>query len=735
MTICDRPGCGGTVEDGYCDVAGHAYGTAPASAPVSTPTAPATLGLSSARGSRKPGSGRTSGRTVGRGRLGAGLIDIPPVPYRDPASAVLDTAEVPERKRYCSRCSEPVGRAAGGRPGRTEGFCKNCGHAYSFTPKLRRGELLGGQYEVLGPIAHGGLGWIYLARDRNVSDAWRVLKGLLDSGDADAMAAAVAERRFLAEVDHPNIVKIYNFVQHTDAKSGENVGYTVMEYVGGRSLRDILLDERAAGGHQGPLPAERAIAYMLEILPALGYLHQRGLLFCDFKPDNVIQTEEQLKLIDLGGVRQIDDLDSAIYGTVGYQAPEIADEGPSVSSDLYTVGRTLAVLSLNFQGYATSRSDSLPPVSATPELADAESFHRFLRRATHLTPDLRFATAADMAEQLTGVLRELLASRDGQPRPAVSTLFGPEQRVAPADPDPAEAAACLPVPLVDGTDPAAGFLASITVTDPAELLALLAAAPRTTLEVTLRRVRALLATGDVPAATAELDGVPADEALDWRVGWYRGIAALTAGDTAGAATLFDAVYDALPGEAAPKLALATTAECAGDLPTADRYYELVWRTDRSYVGAAFGLARVRVAAGRHVAAREALDAVPHTSSHHLAAQLTAISAHVSSRPAAELSAAELLSAGARLEALTVDAERRGRIAVDLLTAALAWHSEGRPGGDAPPRARLLGTGLTETELRTGLEGAYRTLARLATDPGTRVALVDQANGVRPRTWV
>ena len=50
------------------------------------------------------------------------------------------------------------------------------------------------------------------------------------------MAAAVAERQFLAAVDHPNIVRIYNFVQHTDPRSGETAGYIVMEYVGGRSL-------------------------------------------------------------------------------------------------------------------------------------------------------------------------------------------------------------------------------------------------------------------------------------------------------------------------------------------------------------------------------------------------------------------------------------------------------------------------------------------------------------------
>ena len=58
------------------------------------------------------------------------------------------------------------------------------------------------------------MGWIFLAKDRNVSDRWVVLKGLLNTGDDDAMAAALAEREFLAEVDYDRIVKIFNFVQH-----------------------------------------------------------------------------------------------------------------------------------------------------------------------------------------------------------------------------------------------------------------------------------------------------------------------------------------------------------------------------------------------------------------------------------------------------------------------------------------------------------------------------------------
>ncbi len=239
----------------------------------------------------------------------------------------MKNPSVPEEKRNCPSCGSPVGRSRDGRPGRTEGFCAKCRNPFSFAPKLAPGALVGGQYEVAGCLAHGGLGWVYLARDRNVSDRWVVLKGLLNSGDADALAAAIAERQFLAQVEHPLIVEIYNFVTH------EGAGYIVMEYVGGTSLKSLLKSRmKAAGGRYDALPIDQAIAFIIEILPAFQYLHDLGLVFCDFRPDNIIQVGDAVKLIDLGGVRRLDDLDSAIYGTVGYQAPEVPTIGPSVAS-------------------------------------------------------------------------------------------------------------------------------------------------------------------------------------------------------------------------------------------------------------------------------------------------------------------------------------------------------------------------------------------------------------------
>ena len=203
----------------------------------------------------------------------------------------------------------------------------------------------------------------------------------------------------------------------------------------------------------------QAIAYILEILPAIGYLHHRGLLFCDFKPDNVIQTEEQLKLIDLGGVRGSDDAESDLYGTVGYQAPEVPHSGASVASDLYTVARTLAVLTIDFAGFQDEKRYAvrLPACKGVPVFQRYESFHRFLQKATAADPTTRFQSAGEMAEQLVGVLRQVVAIDGGSPAPAPSTLFSAELGAAP-DGLPWDQ---LPVPAVDPSDPASGVLATL----------------------------------------------------------------------------------------------------------------------------------------------------------------------------------------------------------------------------------------------------------------------------------
>jgi serine/threonine-protein kinase PknG len=731
---CTQAGCAGQIEDGYCNVCGAPAGAQASAAPsASTPSARtgSTRTSSSSRLSSAPiGSARGGGtrptRSLGTARtrssrLGAGITSIPPAPVPDPRSVIMANPQVAEEKRFCAKCGAPVGRSRDGRPGRTQGFCPKCRTEFSYAPKLSAGDLVGGQYEVVGPLAHGGLGWIYLAADKNVSDRWVVLKGLLNAGDLDAYQAAVAERQFLAEVQHPLIVNIYNFAMY------EAAGYTVMEYVGGSSLKHILKTRMDAnGGRYDPFPADQAIAYMIEILPAFSYLHSQGLLYCDFKPDNIIQFGDAVKLIDLGGVRRIDDSESAIYGTVGYQAPEIATLGPSVASDIYTIGRTLAVLLLEFRGHQSTYVKSLPPVDDTPVFQRYDSLYRVLAKATAENPNDRFQSADELREQLLAVLREVVAG-DGAGGPArrstPSVLFG-----APTASGATLEWQDLPPLLVEQSDPSAAWLASVSIDDPLQRLAALDGAPQDTVEVLLARARAGIDAGRFDVADATIERILSDDPWEWRAVWLSGLAALARGDFTAATAAFNTVLGQVPGELAPKLALALACETAGERQLAQGFYRTCTIVDANYIApAAFGLARTDLADGDVDGALNALDLVGPTSAAHVTARRTKADILAGSNKGLPA----LADAIDTVELVPIDPRDRQQLAVKVLTQALDHVRQSGP----EPQTHIAGVAATERDLRAGAERAYRHLAALTPNRAERIRLVDAANAVRPRSLV
>jgi serine/threonine-protein kinase PknG len=732
---CNQPGCTGTIVDGYCDVCGspaEASGGQPAAddkAAVSIDTsASAVTGGSSRLQSTALGSKRVSGdgskitmrvrsgsQRLRSARLGAGLTRVPPAPVIDAAQAIMKNPQVPEEKRTCPNCGAPVGRTRDGQPGRTEGFCAKCGNAFSFTPKLNPGDLVANQYEVAGCLAHGGLGWIYLAKDRNVSDRWVVLKGLLNTGDKDALAVAIVERQFLAQVEHPLIVEIYNFVTHGDA------GYIVMEYVGGTSLKQILKDRmRANNGRFDPLPVDQALAYILEILPAFSYLHDLGLIYCDFKPDNLIQVGDAVKLIDLGGVRRVDDQESAIYGTVGYQAPEVAQVGPSVASDIYTIGRTLVVLMMEFRGYQSKYVASLPPVAETPLFATHDSLYRLLAKACATDPADRFASVDEFRVQLLGVLREVVAQRSPGTAltSAASVLFE-----APAITSEALEWDELPALRVDTSDPQYAWLSNISVDDPEERFAELGKAPAATAEVQLARARAALQLRRRDLVDQIVTEMLAEDPWEWRAVWVGGLAALDTGDFASAQSSFNAVYGQVPGELAPKLALALACEHGGEGDIAEGLYRTCASTDANYVAAAaFGMARIRAGRADVAGAVQALDLVPSTSrSYPEARRMRALQLYESGQglPA-------LAQAMDSIDGVQLDPRERGELTAQILERAIS--EVGKNG--ATSAVKVGPYTAQEDSLRDGLEATYRQLAGIETDERRRYALVDKANTVR-----
>jgi serine/threonine-protein kinase PknG len=249
-----------------------------------------------------------------------------------------------------------------------------------------------------------------------------------------------------------------------------------------------------------------------------------------------------------------------------------------------------------------------------------------------------------------------------------------------------------------------------------------------TVEAHLALARAQIELGNHAEAETGLAWLEASDRHEWRGNWYRGVSLLAQDRPSEATLAFDLVYSELPGELAPRLALALAAEQAGDLEAAARHYDIVSSTDPGFTSASFGLARTRQAQGDLPAVVDAYERIPPTSSLHLAAQLALARALIRggrSGPTME----DLARASSVMERLQLTDEQRAELAVELFEAALALIPSG-----GPRDVRLLGHLAQEGPIRFALERAYRDLAWLAAGD-EKVHLVECANEVRPMTAV
>ncbi|URM89621.1 protein kinase [Streptomyces sp. MRC013] len=756
-TPCARPGCAGTLmATGFCDTC-HRLPPAGPAASTGDP------GPTGGPGSTGPGSADPPAGPAPLDR--DGLVLLPHIAAPDPGVAAAATARPPTGGRRCGfeNCTGTIGIGYDGGPAPDHGFCPECGRPYSFEPRLRPGDTVGGHYRVLGYLAAGGLGWVYLAEDTEVPDHLVVLKGLINTSDAVARRAAVEERRSLTTLHHRDIVRIITHVQHRAPGDDEPTGYIVMEYIAGRSLAWITRasDEELTAAFGRPFGIDHVLTYGCKILGALEYLHDQGLLYCDMKPDNVIHYGRDIKVIDLGAIRRVDDRDSGLVYTRDYAPPKAERDrrGFHVDTDLYTVGCTLRALAAR-----------AAPASG---LAD-RSFKALVDRATRSEPAARFSSAAEMSRQLWEVLREHQALTWHEPYPERSTRFTPTAALfgsalgtvpdlrhwAGADPagprplpaaapDPREVLRGLPTPIPDPGDPAAVLLGGLAAHSPERVAERAGRDPALdTVEAALWLCRAYADRGAPEEAGRWLDtaGRRGAGEYDWRLSWHRGLVRLAEYRVRAAEEEFAAVYAALPGEWAPKLALGYCAEYLNAEAEWTRdCYEAVWQRDRTQGSAAFGLVRARLREGDRRGAVAVLDAVPTTSRHHDAARVAAVRALAGRLPAGHRGAGAAGTAGRGPTARELreaverlaepggagdDPATRERLVAEVRESALACRP---PGGWGPgfPAGEVLGTEDSVPALSGLLSRSLRDLADRARDGRLRGDLLDRSYAVLP----
>lgn len=717
MERCQRPGCNGLMVDGVCEDCGRPPIGKSIIGEVNQTGKTGTSGLSGTFGSARTGSRRNTSRSGSKGSssrrraLGGGLVSLLEMPKLDPSNLILQNPEVPERKRFCPNCESKVNR--------TKGFCPKCGNEYNFEPTLKAGDIVNGKYEVRGPMAFGGMGWIYLAFD-TVLSRWVILKGLLNAKDEASAAAAVSERQFLAAVKHPKIVGIYDFIQY------KNTGYIVMEFVGGRTIASIRKE-------RGPLPVEEAVSYILGILPAFSYLHGQGMVYCDFKPENFMVEGDDVKLIDMGGVRKMGDPSGDIFGTRGYMAPEASDD-PIDVSDLYTIGRTLAVLIMDFK-FQSEYEHSLPSPAEQKVLAENEALYRFLLRATHKDIDARFQSADEMYDQLYGVLREIVALKT-TPKPMESQVFTSDNLL---DADDFEATGrvkveMLPTLKMDVKDAAANELIRLSsIAEPSKradaLLQLANKYKEKSAEARLRLADAYIDTRRFQEAEGLLKALGAEDEFDWRVHWYRGKLLLYQNECQLAKNEFEKVYFEMPGEIAPKLAIGYCAEMSGSLDEAENYYTRVSKVDPNNTTACFGLARCLTKKGDIVGASNALNSVP--ANHSLYSQSRIVLAQILMLDEKSINEQALEQLSQVVSAISIECGVVHQLMGKVLACAASMID--RKAVSENKSNKILGHDMTLKSLRKAAESEYRKAAHYADNIKDKIFWVDLANKVRPVT--
>src|SRR5947199_1862056 len=272
--------------------------------------------------------------------------------------------------------------------------------------------LLGGRYELDGIVGRGGMAEVYRARDIRL-DRIVAVKTLREdlARDATFQARFRREAQSAASLNNPSIVAVYDTGE--DMSEPSHVPYIVMEYVDGRTLRDLLRDDRR-------LLPERALEITDGVLRALDYSHRSGIVHRDIKPGNVMLTRTgEVKVMDFGIARAVSDAQATmtqtaqVIGTAQYLSPEKArGERVDARSDQYSTGCLLYELLTGrppFLGdspvaiaYQHVRENPVPPSRLDPEIPPwADSI---VLRAMAKDPADRYQSAADMRTDIQRAL-------------------------------------------------------------------------------------------------------------------------------------------------------------------------------------------------------------------------------------------------------------------------------------------------------------------------------------------
>ena len=278
---------------------------------------------------------------------------------------------------------------------------------------ILEGKLLGNRYEIIEKVGNGGMATVYKAEDkvlkRNV--AVKILRDEFTT-DEEFIKRFEIEAQSAARLVHPNIVSIF------DVGVEENLYYIVMELIQGKTLKEIIIEER------GPLPWKWSVNVAIQIASALEMAHKNNIIHRDIKPHNIIITEDGIaKVTDFGIAKAVSNSTITAFGTtigsVHYFSPEHARGGfTDAKSDLYSLGVVMYEMVTGKVPFDADtpvsvalkhmQEDPEEPIELNPNLPGA--VNKIIMKALKKDTTLRYQTASEMLSDL----RRALKNPDGE---------------------------------------------------------------------------------------------------------------------------------------------------------------------------------------------------------------------------------------------------------------------------------------------------------------------------------
>lgn len=283
--------------------------------------------------------------------------------------------------------------------------------------------VLNGRYEVVRRIGGGGMGAVYLAKDRNLGDAPRAVKEMVESHldpaqHEKAIGDFKRESLLLTALEHPSIPTIYDYFYDDTASRF----YLVMKYISGGDLASRM---RAAIG--GRIDEKTVTDWGMQVADVLDYLHSRPkpIIYRDLKPANLMidGNSGRVMLIDFGIARWVAQQEKGVtaVGTMGYAPPELFSGRVQPASDVYSLGATMFHLLTGSDPQDNPLlifdfSKNPRPRQIAPSISS--EMEQLLMRAVEYKPEDRFRTAGEFRNELAIHLEKLMSGRVSYGLPA-----------------------------------------------------------------------------------------------------------------------------------------------------------------------------------------------------------------------------------------------------------------------------------------------------------------------------